>query len=605
MSVRVDRCAGRGAKLCGLAATILLVCAVALVGSAAPAAADWNQCSPSGMDSARALPQDLTTAPKTDPVDRDTTPTVEPLDAVSADALGLSTPGVLTVGTLSDAPPNVCISPTGEFSGFDNLVLRAIAGKLGLQVRFVSTDFAALLAQVASRQFDVGSAAIKATQPRRRTVAFTNGYDFGFYSLVVPPGSAIHSFNDLAGGQRIGVVQGTVEESYVVDTLHLQPVKYPGFATLYASLKMRQIDAWVAPGTLAATVIHPGDPAVIAANTFSPGNFVAYAVGRENKPLVDALNSGLDAVIADGTWATLYSQWVPRPLPPGWKPGSKAAPVPKLPDFAAIAAAQHRQTQGPAAPRSALAQLRDSFFNWDMYRQAIPQLLNTGLPNTLILTNSALVIGLALGMVLAMAGISHSWWLRWPARIYTDIFRGLPEVVIILLIGMGVGPLVGGLTHKNPYPLGIAALGLMAAAYIGEILRAGIQSVDPGQLEASRALGFSYATAMRLVVVPQGIRRVLPALVNQAIGLLKASALVYFLGLIADQRELFQVGRDLNAQTGNLSPLVAAGAFYLILTIPLTHLVNYIDARLRRGRPKAEPDKGAAVLTPALSQEMT
>ncbi len=91
---------------------------------------------------------------------------------------------------------------------------------------------------MASRRFDVGSAAVKATDARRHTVSFTNGYDFGFYSLVVPPGSAIHKFSDLAAGQRIGVVQGTVEESYVVDVLHLQPVKYPGFATLYASLKI-------------------------------------------------------------------------------------------------------------------------------------------------------------------------------------------------------------------------------------------------------------------------------------------------------------------------------------------------------------------------------
>jgi polar amino acid transport system substrate-binding protein len=370
-------------------------------------------------------------------------------------------------------------------------------------------------------------------------------------------------------------------------------------------LKTRQIDAWVAPGTLASSVIRPGDPAVIVANTFSPGNFIAFAVAQDNQPLIDALNSGLDAVIADGTWAKLYSQWVPRTLPPGWKPGSKAAPAPQLPDFAAIVASQHREPMGPAAPKSTLAQLRDSFFDWEMYRQAIPILLTTGLPNTLILTNSAIVIGLALGMALAIAGISHSRWLRWPARVYTDIFRGLPEVVIILIIGMGIGPLVGGLTNKNPYPLGIAALGLMAAAYIGEILRAGIQSVDPGQLEASRALGFSYATAMRLVVVPQGIRRVLPALVNQFIGLLKASALVYFLGLVADQRELFQVGRDLNAQTGSLSPLVAAGLFYLILTIPLTHLVNYIDTRLRRGRGAAKPKEDSDPLVPAFGQEIT
>ena len=144
--------------------------------------------------------------------------------------------------------------------------------------------------------------------------------------------------------------------------------------------------------------------------------------------------------------------------------------------------------------------------------------------------------------------------------------------------------MVKNLTGNNPYWLGAFALGLLAAAYIGEIFRSGIQSVDAGQLEASRAIGFSYRESMRLVVVPQGVRRVLPALVNQFISLIKDSSLIYFLGLLASQRELFAVGRDLNAQTGNLSPLVAAGIVYLCLTIPLTHFVNYVDNRLRTGK---------------------
>jgi polar amino acid transport system substrate-binding protein len=603
MSLCDGRRAKRGEKLLGLAATILIVCGLTLVVPAAPAAADRNQCAPAGLDSATTLPTDLTATGGVGQDNDHTTPTVEPLSAVNKEALGLGKPGILTVGTLSDAPPNICVTPTGQFSGFDNQLLLAIAAKLGLEVRFMGTDFAGLLAQVATRRFDVGSAAIKATEARRQTVAFTNGYDFGYYALVVPPGSAIKKFSDLAAGQRIGVVQGTVEESYVVNTLHLQPVKYPGFTTVYACLKNRQIDAWVAPATLAAATMHSGDRAVVVANTYTPGDFVAYAVARDNQPLRDALNSGLDAVIADGTWADLYSQWVPGNLPPGWKPGSRAVAAPTLPDFAAIAASHPRAPVGPAEPKSTLAQLRESFFDWRMYRQAIPTLLFTGLPNTMMLTNSAAVIGLVLGMALAIAGMSHSRWLRWPARVYTDVFRGLPEVVIILLIGLGVGPLVSGLTNNNPYPLGIAALGLTAAAYIGEILRSGIQSVDTGQLEAARALGFSYPTALRLVVVPQGIRRVLPALVNQLIALLKASALVYFLGLIAQQRELFQVGRDLNAQTGNLSPLVAAGAFYLMLTVPLTHLVNYIDTRMRRGRGGSAPDEPADAA--AFGQAMT
>jgi len=121
--------------------------------------------------------------------------------------------------------------------------------------------------------------------------------------------------------------------------------------------------------------------------------------------------------------------------------------------------------------------------------------------------------------------------------------------------------------------------------------------VEPGQLEASRAIGFSYRQSMWLVVIPQGVRRVLPALMNQFIALIKDSSLIYFLGLLANQRELFAVGRDLNSQTGNLSPLVAAGVLYLALTIPLTHLVNYIDNRLRTGkRETLDPLETAVVV---------
>jgi polar amino acid transport system substrate-binding protein len=581
----------------------LVALIVASFGMAPTAAADGDQCAPPGTQSASALPTNLAAAAKGPDDDDYTTLNVQPLTSVDVGKLRLGTPGVLTVGTLSDAPPSICINAKGQFTGFDNELLRAIADKLGLKVNFVGTDFSGLLAQVASRRFDVGSSSITTTDARRETVGFTNGYDFGYFSLVVPTGSSITGFDKLAAGQRIGVVQGTVQEEYVVKTLGLDPVKFPDYNTVYANLKTRQIDAWVAPSQQALGTVQKGDPVQIVENTFSLDNFVAYAVAKENKPLMDALNSGLDAVIADGTWARLYSDWVPRALPPGWKPGSKAAPLPQLPDFAAIAASHGPADNSGSAPSSTLGQLKSAFLNWDLYKKAIPDLFKTGLPNTLILTVSASVIGLIVGLVLAVAGISRSRWLRWPARVYTDVFRGLPEVVIILVIGLGFGPIVGPLTGNNPYPLGIVALGLMAGAYIGEIFRSGIQSVESGQLEAARALGFSYSSSMQLIVVPQGIRRVLPALVNQFISLLKASSLVYFLGLIASQRELFQVGRDLNAQTGSLSPLVAAGLFYLLLTIPLTHLVNYIDDRLRKGRGLDSGDP-ASPANPAVTQEM-
>jgi polar amino acid transport system permease protein len=219
----------------------------------------------------------------------------------------------------------------------------------------------------------------------------------------------------------------------------------------------------------------------------------------------------------------------------------------------------------------------------------LPQLLGVGLLNTLIISIAATILGVVLGMVVAVMGISRSKWLRIPARIYTDLFRGLPAILTILLIGQGFARLSQSIFGPSPYPLGIIALSLIASAYIGEIFRAGILSVDKGQGEACRALGMSYAKSMALVVVPQGVRRVLPALVNQFIAIVKDSSLVYFLGLLVSERELFRVGQDAAVLSGNLSPLVMAGIFYLVITVPLTHLVNYFDNRFRTGRRRPTP----------------
>ncbi|MGW3544787.1 ABC transporter substrate-binding protein/permease [Nocardia niigatensis] len=584
---------GRSTRLAALAAVLLVgLLGTVTLGVGGAAADDRDLCSPPGPAAASAAPTNLAAGQQNPAADRFTTATTQPLDKIDIGKLGLLTPGKLSVGTLSDAPPSICVNSEGVFTGFDNELLKAIGAKLGLQVEFTGTEFAGLLAQVANGRFDIGSSSITTTDARRQLVDFTNGYDFGYFSLVVPNGSAINGFADLHRGNRVGVVTGTVQDEYVVNELHLDPVKFPDYNTAYANLKTGQIDAWVAPSQQAIGAIKPGDPTSITQNTFSVNNFTAWAVRKGHQPLTDALNAGLDAVIADGTYAELYADWVPRQLPPGWKPGSKAVAAPQLPDFAKIAAenAGNRPGNTGVQPKSTLQQLKDTFFDWSLYRKAFPDLIKTGLPNTLILALVSGLLGTVIGMLLAVAGISRTRWLRWPARVYTDIFRGLPAVVIILIIGLGVGPVVKNITGNNPYWLGAIALALLAAAYIGEIFRSGIQSVEPGQLEAARAIGFGYRQAMTLVVIPQGVRRVLPALMNQFIALIKDSSLIYFLGLLATQRELFAVGRDLNAQTGNLSPLVAAGLMYLLLTVPLTHLVNYIDRRVRDGRPQGGED---------------
>lgn len=245
----------------------------------------------------------------------------------------------------------------------------------------------------------------------------------------------------------------------------------------------------------------------------------------------------------------------------------------------------------------AFQQFLKTFFDWQAMADVLPQMFGVGLPNTLILAISSGIIGTLLGLVLAVMGISRNPIPRWIARVYTDIFRGLPAILVIVVIGIGLGPIVRqtfGIT--SPFPLGILALSLMAAAYIGEIFRSGIQSVDKGQLEASRALGFSYGSSMILVVIPQGVRRVLPALVNQLIHLIKDSSLIYMLGLLPSEREIYRVGNDVAANTGNMSPLIAAGLLYLCMTIPLTHFVNFLDKRMREGKKqKVEPEAALSI----------
>ncbi|TJZ80142.1 amino acid ABC transporter substrate-binding protein [Rhodococcus oryzae] len=261
--------------------------------------------------------------------DKYTTADVTPLDQIDKSKLGLIKPDTLYVGTLSDAPPNIFIDASGNFTGFDNELLKAIGGKLGLKVEFAATEFASLLASVNNKVYDAGSSSISTTDARRQNVGFTNGYDFGEMALVAKTDSPTTKIADLKADQRIAVVQGTVQDDYVTNTLGIEPVRFPDYNTAYANVKSGQVDAWVAPSQQASGQVKPEDGVAILETTINTTNFTAYAVAKNNQPLIDALNSGLDAVVADGTWGTLEKQWYPdRPLPENWKPGSKASVLP-------------------------------------------------------------------------------------------------------------------------------------------------------------------------------------------------------------------------------------------------------------------------------------
>ncbi|MEV6944251.1 amino acid ABC transporter permease [Streptomyces sp. NPDC051172] len=224
--------------------------------------------------------------------------------------------------------------------------------------------------------------------------------------------------------------------------------------------------------------------------------------------------------------------------------------------------------------------LKNQFAQGSIAKQMFPDVITMALKNTVLYTLSGFVVGLALGMVIALMRLSPVGPYRWLAGIYIEIFRGLPALLIFIFIGVAVPlafpgtEIVGGTYGKVAL-----ALGLVAAAYMAETIRAGIQAVPKGQMEAARSLGFSPGRAMVSIIIPQAFRIILPPLTNELVLLFKDSSLVLFLGVTLEERELSKYGRDLASTTANSTPILVAGLCYLLITIPLGFVVRRMEAK--------------------------
>src|SRR5687768_1345130 len=188
---------------------------------------------------------------------------------------------------------------------------------------------------------------------------------------------------------------------------------------------------------------------------------------------------------------------------------------------------------------------------------------------------------MAIGLVVALMRTSHTRALRWPAAIYTDLLRGLPALLTIVFIGFGI-PIATGWQFPFPkYFPGCLALSLVGGAYISETIRAGIEAVPRGQMEAARSLGMPRRVAMRRVVLPQAFRLIIPPLTNELVLLFKDTSLLAVLGTLAGGKEITKFARDFANARSNTSALVAGGVTYLIITIPLIRLVAQLENRNR------------------------
>jgi polar amino acid transport system permease protein len=228
--------------------------------------------------------------------------------------------------------------------------------------------------------------------------------------------------------------------------------------------------------------------------------------------------------------------------------------------------------------------VRSNFFAGDVLKQIWPDVLTEGAKNTILYTLIAFAGGLGLAFVLALMKLSPVAPYRWSATAYIEFFRGLPVLMVIIGFAFAVPIAFNWTPPGGSQGAGIMALIVVSAAYLAETIRAGIQAVPKGQTEAAHSLGMSGPWTLVSVVLPQAVRIVIPPLTNEFVLLLKDTSLLQVAGVGLGQRELTNFASDSLNQNSNATPLMAAAALYLIITLPLTQLVAYLERRTKRAR---------------------
>ena len=218
----------------------------------------------------------------------------------------------------------------------------------------------------------------------------------------------------------------------------------------------------------------------------------------------------------------------------------------------------------------------DMNLNVDLMINSLP-LLIAGAGITIQITAISVGLGLIIGMFVGIARISNVKLLRWLAAIYIDFLRGTPLLVQIFLIYFALPVLLG--QRVDPFIAAITACGINSGAYIAEIFRAGITSIDAGQFEAGRSLGFNYVQTMTHIIIPQAFKNVLPTLCNEFIVLLKETSVAGYVGVV----DLTKAGDMIRGRTFSaFMPLIAVALIYLVLVIVLTALVRRLERRLNK-----------------------
>lgn len=225
-----------------------------------------------------------------------------------------------------------------------------------------------------------------------------------------------------------------------------------------------------------------------------------------------------------------------------------------------------------------------NFFNLDVMRRMWPDVILVGARNTLIYTALSFLLGFILALLLALMRLSSVAPFRAFAIAYIELFRGLPALITLILVGFGIPIAFQWSIPFGTLGAGSIGLAIVAGAYMAETIRAGIEAVPKGQTEAARSIGMSKTRTMFSIVLPQAFRIIIPPLTNELVLLIKDTSLFFVLGSTIDSKELTKFSRDFMASERNATPLTVAAIAYLIITLPLTFLVRRLERSAAQSR---------------------
>ncbi|GAB4457163.1 MAG: ABC transporter permease subunit [Armatimonadaceae bacterium] len=492
--------------------------------------------------------------------------------------------GVLRIATDATYPPFEFMEGN-EIVGFDNDIAAEIGKELGVRVELISMEWSGVFASLETGKCDLIMAGVTITEERKKGNAFSRPYFLSGQVLARRKGNtAVQTPANLIAGNRTVAVQLETTGQFAMEKRGMPSDRIHKFDTLPDALldaRNGKSDAAVGDLPALAEIIRKGYPEmeVVPGDPFVEENL--GIVGRlDSRDLIAAVNLALERMMADGRYARIYEEWTKEPaslamLAKLYAVRDVGTPIP--PEIEASV----RQTLSPdsadspavgSAPTDTATEGNAFTIRPDVLKFALPLLL-AGAGMTLILTACTLLIGIPAGLCIALLRLSGLVPLRALATVYVELIRGTPLLMQIYVIYF-VLPALG--ISLSPFVAGLAALSFNAAAYISEIFRAGIESIESGQREAARALGMTGAQTMQHIILPQTVRRVLPPLTNEAVALLKDSSLVSVVAL----SELMRVGKEIATTAGAPTTIyLAVALLYLAMTLPLTSLVRYLETR--------------------------